>query len=243
MRRFNKFGRISIWIAGCLLLAFLIQYPIHKTDTTTWGAWSLPLSGKTIVLDPGHGGPDGGAVGKDDTEEKDITLIVAEMLRDYLQQSGALVYLTRETDTDLAAEDTNGLSKRKSEDIRKRLKFIEDKNADFFVTIHLNAIPQSEWHGAQTFYYPKMDESQHLAKMIQSEIIDNLENTNRTPLENNSVYLLKHAEVPGSLVEMGFLSNANELELLKQDDYQHKMAESIYQGILRYATEEVDGEE
>lgn len=236
MRRFNRFTKVAIWIVGCLLLAFLIQYPIQKTDTA-WESWSLPLSGETIVLDPGHGGPDGGAVGSDDTEEKDISLEVSKILQDYLQQSGALVYLTRETDTDLAAEDTKGLSNRKTEDIRNRLKFIDDKGADFFVTIHLNALSQSEWHGAQTFYHPETDGSQHLAKMIQSQIIDNLENTKRTPLANN-MYLLKHAEVPGSLVEIGFLSNGKELELLKQKDYQHQMAESIYQGILRYATEE-----
>ena len=115
--------------------------------------------------------------------------------------------------------------------------------ADFFVTIHLNALTSTRWHGAQTFYYPEMDESRHLAKMIQSEIIHNLENTERTPLAINSMYLLKHAKVPGSLVEIGFLSNEQERELLKQEDYQRKMAGSIYQGILRYATEEVEEEE
>src|SRR5699024_1165410 len=107
----------------------------QKSDPT-WETWSLPLSGKTIVLDPGHGGPDGGAVGEDETEEKDITLIVAKKLQDYLQQSGAIVYLTRETDKDLAAGDTEGLSRRKAEDIRKRLAFIHDKKADFFVSVH-----------------------------------------------------------------------------------------------------------
>jgi len=242
MGRINKTGKIFIWGVGLLLLAFLIQYPIQKSDPT-WETWSLPLAGKTIVLDPGHGGPDGGAVGKDETEEKNIALSVAEKLQDYLQQSGALVYLTRETDKDLAAEDTKGLSNRKSEDIRNRLQFIHDRKADFFVTIHLNALTSTRWHGAQTFYYPEMDESGHLAKMIQSEIIHNLENTDRTPLAINSMYLLKHAKVPGSLVEIGFLSNEQERELLKQEDYQRKMAGSIYQGILRYATEEMEDEE
>lgn len=231
-----------MWITGFLLLAFLIQFPIQKADST-WDSWSLPLAGKTIVLDPGHGGPDGGAVGKDKTEEKDIALTVAKQLRDYLQQAGALVYLTRETDTDLAAKETKGLSNRKSEDIRNRLKLIHDKKADFFVTIHLNALPQTQWRGAQTFYYPEINESKHLAKMIQTEIIHNMKNTNRTPLAINSMYLLKHAEVPGALVEIGFLSNEEERELLKQKEYQRQMAGSIYEGILRYATEEPEAEE
>ncbi|MEW9676527.1 N-acetylmuramoyl-L-alanine amidase CwlD [Lentibacillus sp. L22] len=235
----GRVGKVVCWGAGLVLLAFLIQFPIQKTENT-WKTWSLPLAGKTIVIDPGHGGPDGGAEGKDNTQEKDITLNVAKKVRNYLQQSGALVYLTREEDIDLADKGTSGLSRRKSEDIRKRVAFIQEKHADFFVSIHLNAIPSSRWHGAQTFYYPKFEESKHLAKMIQSEVIRNLENTNRTPLALNTVYLLKHAGVPGALVELGFLSNEQEREQLKQDDYQLKMAGSIYEGILRYATEDME---
>ncbi|MEN1970660.1 N-acetylmuramoyl-L-alanine amidase CwlD [Lentibacillus sp. N15] len=237
----GRAGKIVCWGAGLALLAFLIQFPIEKTDST-WKTWSLPLAGKTIVIDPGHGGPDGGAKGKDDTQEKEITLTVAKKLQNYLQQSGALVYLTREADTDLADKDTSGLSRRKSEDIRKRLAFIQEKGADFFVSVHLNAIPAAQWHGAQTFYYPKYEQSKHLAKMIQSEVTRNLENTNRQALALNTVYLLKHAEVPGALVEIGFLSNEQERELLKQDDYQLKMASSIYEGILRYVTEDAEKE-
>ncbi|WP_099156761.1 N-acetylmuramoyl-L-alanine amidase CwlD [Virgibacillus ndiopensis] len=229
------------WVIGLIVLAILVQYPIQKSEST-WKTWSTPLSGKTIVIDPGHGGPDGGAVGSDETLEKDIALKVAKKLRNYLQQAGALVYLTREKDTDLAEKDTKGLARRKAEDIRKRLAFIDEKQADFFVTIHLNALPSTRWSGAQTFYYPKFEESKHLAKMIQAEVIRNLENTTRQALAINGIYLLKHAEVPGALVEIGFLSNKHERELLKQDEYQHKMAGSIYEGILRYATDDKEEE-
>lgn len=242
----KRFGNVLMWGIGVLVLLFLIQMPIMNSKTTresSSSTWSLPLSGKTIVIDPGHGGPDGGAVGKDNTSEKEIALTVSRYLQDYLQQSGALVYLTREKDEDLADENTKGLSRRKSEDIRNRLKLIHEKKADFFVTIHLNAIPSTRWSGAQTFYYPKFEESKHLAKMIQAEIIRNLENTKRVALEINGIYLLKHAEVPGALVEIGFLSNERERELLKQDDYQRKMAGSIYEGILRYVTEEKEDDE
>ena len=229
--------KLGMWLFGLFLLIYFIQLPIEKTDTT-WASWSLPLSGKVIVIDPGHGGPDGGAVGKDNTVEKDITLKVSKMLLRYLQQAGALVYLTRETDRDLASDDTKGLSRRKSEDIRNRLKFIEEKKPDFFLTIHLNALPSERWRGAQTFYYPSFDENKHLAEMIQDEIRRNLENTDRKPLKIDGIYLLKHAEAPGALVEIGFLSNVEERELLKKEDYQQQMAASIYQGILRYVTED-----
>ncbi|GAA0434654.1 N-acetylmuramoyl-L-alanine amidase CwlD [Lentibacillus halophilus] len=232
----DRLKRGIMWTAGFIVLALLIQYPIEKADST-WKTWSLPLSGRTIVIDPGHGGVDGGAVGKDETLEKDIALVVAKKLRNYLQQSGALVYLTREKDKDLAKPDTKGLSRRKAEDIRKRLQFIQDKDADLFITLHLNALTSEKWHGAQTFYHPKEGKNKHLAEMIQDEITRNLENTTRSPLAINNVYLLKHAGVPGSLVEMGFLSNQKELENLKKDNYQEKMAVSIYEGILRYSTE------
>ncbi|HLS07839.1 N-acetylmuramoyl-L-alanine amidase CwlD [Lentibacillus sp.] len=237
----ERFKKVFMWGVGFIVLALLIQFPIQKADST-WQTWSLPLSGHTIVIDPGHGGADGGAVGKDETLEKDIALAVAKTTRDFLQQSGALVYLTREEDKDLAADDTKGLSRRKAEDIRERLKFIHDKEADFFISLHLNALSSEQWHGAQTFYHPKEEKSKHLANMIQAEIIRNLENTTREPLALNNVYLLKHAEVPGALVEIGFLSNEHERDHLKQDSYQRKMAGSIYEGILRYVSEDPEEE-
>ena len=235
--------KVMYWVLGVFVLVFLIQIPITQSDFEASGPWSPPLSGKTIVIDPGHGGPDGGAVGSDETEEKDISLAVSKMLQSYLQQNGALVYLTREEDTDLADESTKGLARRKAEDIRNRLEFIHEKEPDFFLTVHLNAVPSSRWKGAQTFYYPSFDENGHLAKMIQEEIIRNLENTNRSPLVINGVYLLKHAKAPGALVEIGFLSNPEEQALLTQEDYQRKMAVSIYEGVLRYLTEDMQEEE
>src|SRR5699024_4615621 len=96
--------RTSKKVGGGLGLALLLYHILAPIETSeqAWGTWSLPLSGKTIVIDPGHGGPDGGAEGTDGTHEKGISLEVAKRLRDLLQQSGALVYLTREEDKDLA---------------------------------------------------------------------------------------------------------------------------------------------
>src|SRR5690625_2819378 len=115
MGRINvrKIIKIMLWLLGLMILLYLISFPIHKTEHM-WGFSPLPLSGKVIVLDPGHGGPDGGAKGADNTNEKEIVLVVAKTLRDYLQQAGALVYLTREKDEDLASESTKGFSARKS---------------------------------------------------------------------------------------------------------------------------------
>lgn len=230
-----KRKNILFWSIGFLILLLLLFLP-KRLEQTTLLVDQLPLRGYLIVVDPGHGGQDGGAIAKDAerTEEKVITLAVAKMLRNYLEQAGAIVYLTRETDTDLADDSLRGLANRKSQDIRRRLQMIHDKEADFFVSIHLNSLPSSRWRGAQTFFYPRLKQNKQLAKSIQNEIIFHMENTERQALQIDQIYLLKYAKVPGALVELGFLSNESERELLKQTNYQQRLAVSIYNGILRY---------
>ncbi|MGR9047874.1 N-acetylmuramoyl-L-alanine amidase CwlD [Halobacillus faecis] len=229
-------GKTFLWLAGIIVMVCAVSYPIQEAKDA-WTVWSSPLSGKVIVLDPGHGGPDAGASGKDGTEEKVITLQMAEYLRDYLQQAGALVYLTRDDDNDLASDEAEKARRRQAEDVRNRVQYIEEKEADLYISLHLNAIPSEKWSGAQTFYYPKNEESKTLAKFIQSEIKENIGNTDRGAFGLSSIYILKHAKAPGVLVEAGFLSNPGERELLKDNDYQRKMSASIYQGVLRYVTE------
>ncbi|MEH7307009.1 N-acetylmuramoyl-L-alanine amidase CwlD [Neobacillus drentensis] len=227
--------KIISFIVGLCVLFFVLQYDFVDDDSLN--AWNLPLSGKIILLDPGHGGPDGGA-GTGQTLEKDIALDITKKVRDYLQMQGALVIMTRETDTDLAASDTRGYSRRKVEDLKNRLKMINSGDNDFFVSIHLNAIPSSRWSGAQTFYAPQYKENAEAAKFIQDELRTNLKNTTRRAKPINNVYILKNAKKPGVLVEVGFLSNPAEKEKLKKDSYQDKIAVSIYQGITRYYTNE-----
>ncbi|MDR6120679.1 N-acetylmuramoyl-L-alanine amidase [Bacillus sp. SLBN-46] len=227
--------KIISFIAGLLVLFLILQHDFIEDDS--WNTWNLPLSGKIILLDAGHGGPDGGA-GTGKTLEKDIALEITLKVRDYLQQQGALVIMTRETDTDLADSDTKGYSRRKVEDLKKRLKMINNTDNDLFVSIHLNAIPSSRWSGAQTFYAPHHQENARAAKFIQEEMRKNLENTNRKAKPLNQVYILKNAKKPGALVEVGFLSNPGEKAMLKKDSYQEKVAISIYKGIMRYFTNE-----
>jgi N-acetylmuramoyl-L-alanine amidase len=231
----NKKIKMISFAIGFTILMLLFQYQF--TDNSSWKSWNLPLSGRIIVLDPGHGGPDGGAVGGD-VLEKDVALNISLKLRDYLQQQGALVVLTREGDNDLASKDTRGYRRRKVEDLKKRVEFINKSEADLFISIHLNAIPSPRWRGAQTFYYPTLEENERVAKFIQAEIRRNLENTDRLAKPINGVYLLKYTEKPGALVEVGFLSNPDERQLLSSEDYQTKIAASVYKGILRYFSNE-----
>jgi N-acetylmuramoyl-L-alanine amidase len=231
----NKGWKISAFVAGLIVLFFILQYDFSEDDT--WKSWNLPLSGKVILIDPGHGGPDGGA-GDEDALEKEIALSVSLKLREYLQEQGALVLMTREEDKDLAGDDVKGYSRRKVEDLKKRLEVINKSDIDFFISIHLNSIPSARWSGAQTFYYPQFKENERAAKFIQDELKYNLENTKREAKPINHVYILKKAEKPGVLVEIGFLSNPAEKENLKKDSYQNKITASIYNGIMRYYTDE-----
>lgn len=207
-------------------------------DRGTKSALGLPLTGQIIIIDPGHGGRDGGAVSRSGVVEKEVALAISIYLRDLLQQAGAFVIMTRETDMELASEEAHRLGRRKKEDLMNRVKLINGSQGDLFVSIHLNSISSPNWRGAQTFYNPLWDESERLARFVQDELIRNLENTNRHAKKNQEVYILKASQIPGILVEVGFLSNPHEAGLLATADYQKKVAFAIYEGILRYYSDE-----
>jgi N-acetylmuramoyl-L-alanine amidase len=235
----NYRGAIRIGLGMTVIVLTVLFFTQEVPASRTWTYWTLPLSGKVIAIDAGHGGVDGGAVSKHGAVEKDLNLAIALQLRDYLQQAGAIVVMTREGDYDLADEGTAKISRRKTEDLVKRAQFVKDKKADLFVSIHMNSIPSPKWSGAQTFFYPNNPDNSVLASLIQDEIKRNLENTQRAAATVNTIYLLKAIEnIPGALIEVGFLSNPGEASRLMDANYQKKVAASIYQGVLRYTAGE-----
>ena len=248
MRRINRHfvvwmsykGAIRVTLAVCAIMLATILLTQKIAPASSWTFWTLPLSGKTIVIDAGHGGVDGGAMSKQGLIEKDLNLAIALQLRDYLQQSGAVVIMTREGDYDLANEDERSYSKRKTEDLKKRVALIKDKNPAAVISIHMNSIPSPKWSGAQTFYYPNSKtESRNLAELIQDELRGNLQNTTRLAGEVKEVYMLKALEnTPAALVEVGFLSNPGEASRLADTEYQRMVAASVYKGVLRFSSGE-----
>ncbi|MBW5449142.1 N-acetylmuramoyl-L-alanine amidase CwlD [Cohnella sp. CFH 77786] len=228
-------GWIRLGLAAGLVALTATVFLTELPSSSTWTYWSLPLSGKIIVLDAGHGGPDGGAVSREGTIEKDLNLAIVLHLRDYLQQAGALVTLTREGDYDLAKPETKGYSRRKTEDLLKRAQRVKERKADLILSVHMNSIPSPKWSGAQTFYFSGNEESARLAADIQAEIRTALGNSTRVAKPNDTVYLLKAVEMPAALVEVGFLSHPEEARLLADENYQKKVAAAIYRGVLRYA--------
>lgn len=189
----------------------------------------LPLFGKIIYLDPGHGGPDPGAMYKD-IKEKDINLQISKKLEERLTKLGAIVYLTRYGDYDLSVNNTIN---RKRSDLSRRGNIINKSDCDLFLSIHLNAESTGIWKGAQTFYNTNNKQNKEIAKILQQQFKDDL-NSKRKEKNKNDLYLQKRINKPGVLIEVGFLSNASERYLLRQKTYQDKVTLSITNGILKY---------
>jgi N-acetylmuramoyl-L-alanine amidase len=195
-----------------------------------------------VFSNASHGGFDGGAVAGDGTVEKDINLNISLTLAKFLKQNGFRVIMTRESDVSTEDTESPQIASKKRNDLRNRLKLMGDYPDSVFVSVHLNKFTTSAAFGSQVFY-SKSEESAVLADKIQKAIVALIqpENTRVNKQATSSTYLLYNATIPAVLVECGFLSNEAELALLKQTDYQKKMAFSIYCGILEYFKEKDDG--
>ena len=196
---------------------------------------SIPVSGKVVVVDAGHGVPDEGAEVGDGTTEAQTNLKIALKLQNLLEQSGCVVILTRSDENGIYDLDSKTLKQKKISDIRNRVKIGNESSADIFVSIHLNKIPEEKYYGWQTFYNKNSKEGQKLAKQIQANINEAIQKENKriaSKIEN--IYIINNVEIPTTIVECGFLSNSQEKELLLTDDYQNRLAWGIYNGIIDY---------
>lgn len=214
---------------------------IKCTMTSTKNEFSFRESkeAKTILIDPGHGGVDGGASGiKSGILEKDINLKISVKLKDKLQKEGYKVVMTREDDRGLY-EDEGRIRKKKLEDLNNRVKIKKDSNCDMFISIHLNAFPESKYHGSQVWYSRNKD-SQRIARIVQENFKKDLDiNNNRKekPALDSYKVLRVNDDMPSILVECGFLSNTEEEQKLITDEYQNKIAESIVKSLNTYYDE------
>ena len=190
---------------------------------------SLPLLGKVIYLDAGHGGLDPGAM-YGGIKEKNINLEITKKLEEKLLKMGAIVYMTRTGDYDLSAINTNN---RKRSDLSRRSNAINKSNCDIFLSIHLNAEDTNTWKGAQVFYDDTNDENKKIAEIFEKIFKRNL-GSHRNMKKVSELYLQRRVNRPGVLLEVGFLSNANERYLLTKDYYQSKIVNTIADGLIEY---------
>ncbi len=220
----------------CLCVSICSTYIIKENITNkTVETVSLPVSNKVIVIDAGHGKPDEGAQSSNGTTEAQTNLKIALKVQNLLEQSGCEVILTRSDDEAIYDLDSKTLKDKKISDIHNRVKIGNESQADIFVSIHLNKIPENQYYGWQTFYKKDNVEGKKLATCIQNNLNTSIQRENdRVPLTIDNVYIIKHVEIPTAIVECGFLSNPEEEKLLLDDNYQNKLAWGIYTGIIDY---------
>ena len=169
------------------------------------------------------------------TTEAETNLKIVLKLQSLLEQSGATVILTRSDENAIYDLDKNTLREKKVSDIHNRVKIGNESSADIFVSVHLNKIPESQYYGWQCFYKQNDEKSMNLAKTIQENLNDAIQKENkRVAMKLDTVYIMKHVEIPISIVECGFLSNPEEEKQLLEDSYQDKLAWGIYNGIMDY---------
>lgn len=182
----------------------------------------------TVVLDAGHGSSDSGKVGINGVLEKDINLSISKKTKKYLEKKGIRVVMTRDKDESLAEGEN---SNRKVQDMKARVKRINDTKPDLAVSIHQNSYHEESIHGAQVFYYEHSESGEKDARILQEALLAVDPDNTRQVKANTTYYLLKRTEVPILIVECGFLSNQEEAEKLASEDYQKEIAKAIANGI------------
>lgn len=204
-----------------LLLTIIFSIPYAKAN--------LPLVGKTIVLDVGHGGRDPGTL-TNGVLEKDINLKISKYLEKELIKKGAQVILTRNGDYDLSAPKA---TRRKKSDFDNRIKIINNSAAFMYISIHLNYLNQKNYYGPQVFYNDQLKNNKNIAQIIQKELNSELKTNRKIKKIPDSTYMYSRLNVQGVLIECGFLSNDAEREKLTNNKYQQKIAKYITNGVIK----------
>ena len=188
-----------------------------------------PVEGHSIVIDPGHGGSDSGAVGYSGVREKDVALAVSMRVEELLREAGAHPIMTRTEDVDVAHVGSSS-----SQELQARVDVsLAHPEAELFLSVHCNSFTNPDAHGMETYYYPKTDADEHFAALLNEELAAEGGLYNRG-VKYARFYVLRHTEIPASLVELGFLSNPDEEALLANADYREKLAQALFHAIERY---------
>ena len=191
----------------------------------------IGLKGKKIAIDPGHGGSDSGAIGPTGVMEKNVTMRVSRELKRLLEAEGATVVLTRTTDTEVSDKGANATA---VEELEARCEIANRANADIFLSIHADAFTNREVKGTTAYYYAKASEkSKRLADSVRLALIDAIGTLDRGTQTCN-FYVVKHTDMPATLVEISFISNADEERMMNSEEGVKNIARGIADGIADY---------
>lgn len=228
---------LAVLLFCAAILLWLQFFPAVRPASIYYG---YPLKGTRILIDPGHGGIDPGAHYEGSITEKEIVLAVGLELRRLLQQAGAEVMMTRETDEDVSRHIPGDPASRYQRDMGGRVKLINESGADLYVSLHINYFHDPSIRGAIVFYNSSRPENKLLAESIQKNI-NPVVAVNPRPDQYihqeskvGDYLILNRATIPGVIVEMGFITNPDERELLCQDSYRQKLAQALLIGITEY---------
>ncbi len=230
MKRKQLLSAAIILLCLSVFLFLMLRSTRRITLETAAPVRTLP----PVLIDPGHGGEDGGAV-SGDVLEKHINLAVSHDVADLLRLCGYTVSMTRDTDDALTNEGED-VRKRKYNDMKMRLDLYNATPDNVVVSIHQNKFDAAASHGAQVFYSPNHPNSAVLAEALRKSVTGMLQpdNTRTCKTAGKEIFLLKNARVPAVIVECGFISNQQERELLVTDDYQKQLALAIAAGLMKY---------
>lgn len=219
-----------------LIILSAMLYFTFMANSSADGVMTKPVLKQTVIIDAGHGGDDGGAIGIDGTVEKDINLDIALKLEKLLKFYGFDVIMTRTEDIMTCDDGLDSLRKRKVSDIHNRFDVLEKNPDAVFISIHQNKFEDNSQHGTQVFYSGNNDESKLLAESIQNSIVSVLQPDNSRVVKKSGsgIYLLYHAKLPAVLVECGFISNHAEVKKLNDENYRMKIAILIADGLIKY---------
>ena len=224
-----------------LIIAIFFSLPSKAILNALSNKIIRPLNNITIVLDPGHGGIDGGT-SFNDILEKNINLSIGFKLKDVLIKRGATVIMTREIDDSLDDHIDNGGSRHR-EDLNSRVKVVNENEVDIYISIHVNHTKNKNRLGPIIFYNKDSEESKKLAVCMQ-DYLNNLSAYNKMDeyikhsVTSGNYYTLSNIMVPGIIVEMGFISNKIDRELLLDDEHQNEIVDLIARSVITYIHED-----
>lgn len=216
---------------GILLITVAMVINLGTEEIEVFNADSEPTY--TIVIDAGHGEPDGGAVSKNGIAEAGLNLEIASRLEEELDKLGYHIIMTRTTENNIADSDKQTpVRTMKVSDINNRIKIVNESQADMLISIHMNNFQNPKYYGWQTFYKKNSEESKVIAENIQTGISNNINRVNdRVALAITDIKLVDKSTIPAVIVECGFLSNEEDLRLLMTDEYKQQIVAGIVEGI------------
>ncbi len=229
-KKINRFWVLFCFVALSFVSIAGVLFHIHQSKPILAAYSPSPV----IIIDAGHGGMDGGAVGVDGQIEKEINLSIALKLDVMLRAYGFQTILTRDSDKSIHSAEAQTVRQQKTSDLKNRLKLLEDTSSGILISIHQNKYSQSSAHGTQVFYGRNCAESKELAEMLQKTITGYLQPENKREVKQatKDIYILYQASKPAVMVECGFLSNSSEAERLMDEEYQEQIAFSICAALM-----------